>query len=189
MEAMKLFQTVNYLLKKYDGRLNYTKLIKILYLADRKSLKETGRSITEDNYCCMKLGPVLENLYSLITGNCSDSSFQLQWSNLFVKDGFDLVGISDKLPDGELSRYEKRIIDEIDKTYHDVPYQKMVEIVHDKSVCPEWEMPSSGKAELSKEKILSCVGFSNEQIEQILEEDQVYENDKKIFDNLQKECM
>jgi len=56
MNIEKLIQTTGYILAKYNGVLNYTKLIKILYLSDRKSLSETGYSITGDSYVSMKDG-------------------------------------------------------------------------------------------------------------------------------------
>ena len=55
MNIEKLIQVVGYILKKYDNhKENFTKIIKILYLADRKSLAESGYSITEDSYVSMK---------------------------------------------------------------------------------------------------------------------------------------
>lgn len=189
MDSMKLIQTVNYLLKKYEGRLNYTKLIKLLYLADRKSLAETGRSITDDTYCCMKYGPVLENIYALITKNSSDKDFQNQWDTFFYKDGFDLICINDKLPDTDLCRYEKRILDQIDAQYHDKAYQQMVDIVHDSKVCPEWKMPNGNKGPLSKFDILKNIGYDDEQIHNILAEDDVYNNDKRVYQLLKTEAV
>jgi len=40
MNMRKVIQVVGHLLQKYSGRLNYTKLIKLLYLADRKALSK-----------------------------------------------------------------------------------------------------------------------------------------------------
>ena len=65
MQIDKLIQTVSYLLKKYDYSLNYTKLIKELYLADRESIRRSGWSITGDSYRNLPYGPVLVNLYDL----------------------------------------------------------------------------------------------------------------------------
>ena len=49
MDIDKLMQMANYLLKKYDFSLNYTKLIKEMYLADRECIKQTGWSISGDS--------------------------------------------------------------------------------------------------------------------------------------------
>jgi hypothetical protein len=58
MQIEKLMQAVGYLLKKYKRRLNYTKLIKELYLTGRESLKETNQAISGDSYVNMKNGTV-----------------------------------------------------------------------------------------------------------------------------------
>ena len=42
---------------------DYIKLIKLLYLADRAALIETGSPITGDRYVSMKFGPVLSNVF------------------------------------------------------------------------------------------------------------------------------
>jgi hypothetical protein len=45
--------------KKYEHRLNYIKLIKLLYLADKESLKNSTHAITGDTYISMKNRHVL----------------------------------------------------------------------------------------------------------------------------------
>jgi uncharacterized phage-associated protein len=52
-DERKAAQAAAYLLKKHDGRLNFMKLIKLLYLADRKSLLENGKPITGDRMLAM----------------------------------------------------------------------------------------------------------------------------------------
>lgn len=46
----KLIDSINYLVERNGGRINYTKLIKLLYLADRKALINWGFTITGDSY-------------------------------------------------------------------------------------------------------------------------------------------
>lgn len=69
MDQAKLHQAVEYLLEKHGGRLNYTKLIELLYLADREMINQTGYPITGDSYCLVKNGPVLSRVYDLIRGD------------------------------------------------------------------------------------------------------------------------
>lgn len=40
--------------------MSYLRMLKLLYLADRESLKETGHTITGDRVVAMEHGPVLE---------------------------------------------------------------------------------------------------------------------------------
>src|SRR5687768_11865188 len=55
----KTTQAAARLLRHGGGKLNHMKLIKLLYLADRKALVQWGRPITFDWYVSMPHGPVL----------------------------------------------------------------------------------------------------------------------------------
>lgn len=44
MNQEKLYQSVGYLLEKYNGRLNEVKLIRLLYLADQEMIRQTGNT-------------------------------------------------------------------------------------------------------------------------------------------------
>jgi uncharacterized phage-associated protein len=49
-----------------SDEMSYLRMLKLLYLADRESLKETGRSIASDRVVAMEHGPVLSSVYELI---------------------------------------------------------------------------------------------------------------------------
>jgi uncharacterized phage-associated protein len=46
--------------------MSYLRMLKLLYLADRESLKETGRTITGDRVVAMEHGPVPSCAYHLL---------------------------------------------------------------------------------------------------------------------------
>jgi len=48
--------------------MNYLKLMKLLYLADRESMRRNGRPISGDRYVSMDHGPVLSQTLNLING-------------------------------------------------------------------------------------------------------------------------
>jgi hypothetical protein len=56
------------LLKMAGGRMKYIRLLKLLYLSDRKAYIELGRAITNDRYCSMKYGQVPSRMYDLVKG-------------------------------------------------------------------------------------------------------------------------
>src|SRR5712691_464729 len=64
----RVAQMAAYLLGREKGRMNYLKLIKLLYLADRESLKRHGHPISDDRYVSMDHGPVLSTTFNLIKG-------------------------------------------------------------------------------------------------------------------------
>ena len=185
MEIDKLVQLTNYILRKYDFSLNYTKLIKELYLADRESIKKTGWSISDDIYKNLPYGPVLVNLYTLIKGKHPDIRMQSKWDSNFLTDAKELKAKVTIIPDGELSQMEKNILDEIDQKYHDYSYSRMIDVVHDKNICPEWQDPHGSSSILKKEDIMHSIGFDDESIRHFIEEEQTYKYEKDLLAQLE----
>ena len=70
--------------------MNYTKFIKLLYLADRAALIRWGRPISTDRYVSMKHGPVLSNVFDLVNfGWLSEKAGS--WSSVISNlSGFDV---------------------------------------------------------------------------------------------------
>lgn len=188
MNIEKLIQVTGYLLKKYDKRrLNYIKLIKELYLADREFIDETNSSITEDTYVSMKYGPVLNNLYTLIKGKCGDIKAQAYWDSRFSMDGDELLANFDQYPEGKLSKAEKETLDKIDGLFHQKQSEELIDYVH--ATCPEWRNPDDDiPLPINLEDILTALGRNADQIDWILEETKAFEEDARIFDSLAVEA-
>jgi uncharacterized phage-associated protein len=171
MNFNKLVQIVNYVLKKYDYRLNYTKLIKLLYIADRESLSRWGFAISGDKYCSMRQGPVLSGLYNFIKGNNRCESIeQVEWNTTFYKDGYDLVShFEDSFSVDELSKAEISILDEVAERYADKSYSDLIGLVHS---FPEWNKDAEKRNTsliLEKKAILKALGKSDEEVRNIIE--------------------
>lgn len=182
----KLTQLVSYILKKNNNRLNYTKLIKILYLADKESFNAINHSMTGDLYYSLPQGPVLSNLLDLIRGR---ANFRLQtyWDSRFLTDDYDLVLLTQNIPDGKLSRFEKRIIDELDVKFHNKSYADLIAYVHDKNNCPEWIKPAShGRSPITEADILKSLGRTDDEIEIIEQENIAYEREEAVIASLLK---
>jgi hypothetical protein len=182
----KLIQICGYMLRKYDFRLNYTKLIKILYLADKESLKETALTITSDSYINMQNGPVLSSLYDLIRGTYADSAGQILWNCRFTTDGYDLLAVVDRFPEGKLSLFEKDVLNRIDEQFHDKNFSEMIAYVHRKDVCPEWKNPkhstnAHAAVPIAFEDILKSIDYSDDEIAWILEEKRAFEAEDNLF--------
>jgi uncharacterized phage-associated protein len=170
MNFNKLVQVVNYVLSKFDYKLNYTKLIKLLYLADRESLKRWDFAISGDSYCSMPKGPVLSGLLDLVKGKYDDGLKQIEWNLTFYKSGYDLVSrFEDKFSVDELNDAETEILDEVSETYRDKSYTELIELVH---TFKEWNSEAerlNTSLILEKKAILKSLGKTDEEIENILQ--------------------
>lgn len=180
----KLTQLTSYLLKKNNNRLNYTKVIKMLYLADKESFNIINHSITGDLYYALPQGPVLSNLLDLIKGKAV-SKFQLYWDSRFTTDKYDLVLLNLNIPEGKLSKFEKKVIDDLDNKFHDKSYTDLIEYVHDKSNCPEWKNPTNhSRTPITTADILSSLGRTQSEIETIEQENVAYEKEETLIASL-----
>jgi len=169
MNLKKLYQTVNYILAKYKYRLNYTKLIKLLYIADRICLEKYNFAISGDKYCSMPQGLVLSNLYEFI-----NRQNNIEFNSLFIKNGYDLISIPEKkYPFDELCEAELEILDEVDKKYHNFTWQELVDDVVHKF--PEWDKRAqiqNTSIDLQKYVLLEKLGKTKKEIEEILKDEE-----------------
>lgn len=183
MDIKKVVQVVGYILSKYQGKLNYTKLIKMLYLADRESMRQTGYPITGDNYVSMPRGVVLSGMLDLIKDNYSVMDAQNYWNSRFETNGRDLNMISRELPTGQLTENELSILDAIDKRFHRFDYGYLINYIHDSKNCPEWE-PTESSIPLPKTRIYKALGYSDVQIQALEEEEKMYMAEDALIDSL-----
>ena len=175
----KLIQACNYLVKKRNFSFNYTILIKMLYLADKESLKGALQTITGDSYVSMDNGPVLSKLYDLIKGKYSKEEIQSLWNSRFTKDGYNLVAVTDRIPQSELSVFEMKILDQIYDRFKDAKVGEMIDYVHKN--CPEWKFPAGTSIPIQPNEILESIGKTSEEIEWILAERQAFEEEERAM--------
>ena len=163
---VKTTQIASLFIKKAGGRLNYTKLIKLLYLTDREAFRLWERPLTGDSYFSMPRGPVLSKTLDLINyeENPEDKSF---WYRFISKENYNVTSI-DEPGSGELSKREIDLIDRIHEKYKDKNQWQMIDICHD--VCPEWEHPGDTSIPIRIEDILAHLNKTERDIEVIEEE-------------------
>lgn len=173
MNIAKNIHAVGIILKYFNGRLNYTKLLKILYFINRQSLSEKGRAIIDDVYANMQNGVVLSNTYNLIKGRYRDLSVQEYWNSFFITQNvYDVMLRTDSIPEGELSKYEKRIISENLEKYKGLS---------NSDICPEWKDPNNSSIPLKETEILTFLGFSDAEIDFISNDKQTFSIEEQIL--------
>jgi uncharacterized phage-associated protein len=67
-DSTRMTQASAILLGLSNGVMSRMRLLKLLYIADRELLRETGRTLTGDRAVAMNYGPVLSETYNLIKG-------------------------------------------------------------------------------------------------------------------------
>jgi hypothetical protein len=169
----KVTQAAAFLIKQAGNTLNYTKLIKLLYLADRKALKTWERTISGDSYYSMKKGPVLSNTLDLI--HYPDNSF---WHKHITTSGYDVILSADPgttlLQPNEI-KFLKSLSDE----HKNRDWKAMIKYCHD--CCDEWQHPGDTAIPLQVEDILRTLNKTAREIEIIEDDVSTLNYAKKIF--------
>ncbi len=183
----KLVQIVSYLLNKNDGKMNYTKLIKLLYISDKKCLENYDYTITGDSYSSMKNGPILSNLFDLIKNRFYIDSDQNYWDNNFEINNYNISLINNYRNNiSKLSKAETDILDETYAKYKDYTWQQMIDdVLHDKKNFPEvkWDTVGLSSERIEITSILKSLGQSDEEISQFINEcSSLSENDNLFTD-------
>lgn len=139
--------------------MKYIKLLKLLYLADRKSLLERGRPITTDRYVSMDDGPVLSITYNLIQGDYRETEHV--WSNTILPAPEFDVQLKDpdaELQFGQLSRAEVEILKSVFDQYGHWNRWKLIDKVMHK--LPEWHNPNGSMIPIEVRDILQTSSLS-----------------------------
>jgi len=141
-----------------EERHNIMALIKMLYIADRESLKETGFPITGDEYVAMKHGPVLSQTYDLMK---TEKDWQANpeekvWLTHFERAGYDLCLVSDPGV-SELSEYEMQKLGDVCRRYGKQESFALAKMTHR---FEEWKRNNPGESSvcIDLRDILEAVG-------------------------------
>lgn len=163
-QEKKATQAAGHLIKAHNGTMSYMKLIKLLYLADRKSLIESGAPITGDKTVSMTHGPVLSMVLNLITWEMKESGYWRQ--NISEPENFTVSLINSTLENDELSKYELGVLDEINSKFGHLNRWQIVDLTHE---LPEWEDPNGSSYPIPPEKILQVANIPPDEIRRISE--------------------
>ncbi|MFO0807517.1 MAG: Panacea domain-containing protein [Gemmataceae bacterium] len=123
----KTLQATGVLLEGDGGSMEYIRLLKLLYIADRTLLGEVGRTLTGDRAVAMDHGPVLCRVYDTIKGQTADAG---RWAEFVHKDGYKVV--LKKTPGrGKLSKREVALLNKLTEQYRNATDWELVEETHE----------------------------------------------------------
>ena len=98
----KAIQAAGVLLRAEGNRMSYLRLLKLLYIADREAIRDSGVPILGCKAVAMRDGPLHSDIYNLIRGIHEQISL---WGRFFCTQGYKLEAVQQ--PDiGLLSQYE-----------------------------------------------------------------------------------
>ena len=131
-DLLETIQAVAFLIqqagKDHDA---YLKLLKLLYLAERESLLETGHPFTGDKTYAMEHGPALSVTCNLMNGSTRDEL----WDKYITGTGDRELKVVCAPGIGRLCEYECEKLKELSRRFADKDRWQTVDEVHK---LPEW---------------------------------------------------
>lgn len=149
-------------LRLAEGELNILKLMKLMYLAERKSYEQHAEPMIGDRLVAMPRGPVLSMTYDCVNsgGSFVDGGWD-EWisdrANHIVSLNKDVESI-EQLP--MLSAEQVDLIQHTWQTFGHLDHYQLVDFTHDPRNCPEWTDPSGSSFDISLTTLFQHLGFS-----------------------------
>ncbi|MGI9255754.1 MAG: Panacea domain-containing protein [Salinispira sp.] len=122
------------------GAMNYMKLLKMMYMCDRLTLRKFNHTITHDTYIAMKKGPVLSYTYNIIAmANNTVPGFGAFWKKYIHtdEDRYEVTLCDSDGPESVLSSEENDIARYVSDSYKLLNEWEIVDIIY--MLCDEWK--------------------------------------------------
>lgn len=157
-DRIKASQVCYDFIRREGGRMDLLKLMKLIYILDRRAIERRGMPVVGGVYYSMKHGPVIEDLLDLI--NFGDDDV---WSRSITDREDHAIATSGNDPgDLNISRAEKKFMDEIWREFGHMDKWQLRDWTHEH--IPEWEERTTGRSPIPIEKMAEALGFSDESI-------------------------
>jgi uncharacterized phage-associated protein len=142
-DEKKAAEAASVLLRFEGDKMEYLRLLKLLYIADRESIGETGEPISYSRSMAMDYGPLSSEVYDLVKGTRED---QAVWSAYIATHAKSVKLVADP-GRGMLSKYEIDKLNEVSQRYEGTNTFDLVKITH---AMPEWKKnePEKGSSRL-----------------------------------------
>ena len=167
-DERKAAQVAAFFLYKAGGRMSVLKLMKLMYLAERKSYEVFGEPMIGDYLVSMDQGPVLSQTLNHMNG--SKPSSPEGWETWVQdRDDYDIsLRRAVKTPEADLTRLSDAELDVLDQVWGRFGAMNkwaLVDWTH--AHCPEWTDPKGSSTPIPYSELLEKIGYSAEQVNEL----------------------
>lgn len=171
--------TIFFLLQTNNKNINILKLMKLLYLSERKSFEMFHTPIIGDSLVSMNKGPVLSLTLERINYGSRKKTYWDQFisdranNDVALKTDVNINSDDDLL---ELSDNDITTLKQIWFEFGSKNEWQLVDYTHD--YCPEWRNPGSSMRPINYQDLFDALGFSKDLSNEIIDqlESQAYIN-------------
>ena len=177
----KTTQMAAYFISHEGGEISKLKLIKLLYLAERESLRQHGRVMTGDRFVAMPYGPVLSMTLDLANENALVDESSPWYATIERKNNITLALRSQPAQKDydELSESDIGILEKTFQNFGSMSPYEIRDFTHD---LPEYEDPQGTSAPISYRKILKALDeYTDDEIKAICEQIEIDDSIDKAF--------
>ena len=163
-DELKAAQAAAYLLRRHGRQMHGTRLIKLLYLADRRNFVDSAIPITGDDFINTETGPALKNILRLIAGE--DAPGSRTWARYVRPAHGPYLACAENHDAGDLNSWAMRHLDAI---YDQHGNSELPMLCRYARQLPEWSVPPNGSSAIDPYLILREEGFTPAMIEDVEE--------------------
>lgn len=165
----KAAQAAAYLLYRAGGKLHQTKLMKLLYLAERLSYQLYGFGLTGDSLLAVDQGPILNRVQSLMDGAVLarrggwDTWIEATWAHDVTLRDQSMV----RSPDEDLLALSESDLQVLTQVWEHHGRRDALTLVEDTKLLPE--VTATGQGVIDTRSLLIAVGFDSADVAALVE--------------------
>lgn len=163
-DAQKSTQAVARLIEQSGGPIDYLRISKLIYLADRESIITRGIPIVGGHYFSMRKGPVISEVMDFVNSRGTP-----EWKQTISPRHGHEVRLQTRPVYGALSLSEIEILDSTVEKHSKITTEELVEWCHQN--CPEYQKVSgNSRKPIIVESILKAAGKNSRKIQKTIRE-------------------
>jgi uncharacterized phage-associated protein len=161
----KAAQVAAFFLIRANSGLSILKLMKLMYLAERRSFESYGEGLVGDRLVSMPHGPVLSITHNYMNGELTSAPGG--WDTWISDRAEHSLSLSDVKRNAsidnllELSDADVEVLDATWQQFGGMSGWQLREYTHDH--CPEWQDPDGSMIPMKPEDLFKALNFSPEQ--------------------------
>lgn len=174
-------------MKEPAREINRLKAVKLLYLADRESMKRFAFPMLDEPRASLPFGPVNSKSLDLMRERENDETFR-SYVRSKTRMGQPLLELVRELTEDdldELSDAELEIVTEVWAEFGERDRFDIVDWTHDQANVPEWEDPGQSSKPITIQSILAATGHDH--VEELSERIAEHNRIDDVLCRLQKE--
>lgn len=175
----KVAQMAAYLLQLRGGQMSKLKLMKLLYLAERESLRLYGVPMTGDKLVSMDHGPVLSKTLDLIRDTAIDAA-EDGWNSLIMQKNVHDLELIRSVQEDDLDELSKADIDLLASVWQEFGHLDRWAVRDFTHALKEWVDPDGTSLPIRYKDVFVACGYDEKQAMELSD----HINDERYIDRI-----